>query len=305
MRRNIEKSSVASNIEQVVSWKEKQLGLFEQQAQKLQQKRRELEQEIHKLQQQLVGLDPQETLLKEQESSFGILEQEKMQEALLSGLKKSQKLIEERIGVLKEQRSKRSKQVQSLLDDPKFKEKIVEFEEFQNLQETLKSLPASYRSAVLQHHSQVRQDLQPIFQAASQPLDKSTQPMKSIGLVAAIEPNFETPEAMALLIPVPFEVYVSPKGGEDGLLEIVAFRCCGAITAALKKIGLKEASIQFETFQGFLSMQIWLGGVKLAGNIQQAFDMELDKVQKTANEFQATQLSFDVTWVNPVVLGGE
>lgn len=138
--------------------------------------------------------------------------------------------------------------------------------------------------------------------AADQPLPKADNTPKCVGIIASIEPDFLQPEAMAVLIPVPFSIYTEPNAGEDSLQQVLAYRCVGAITSALRKIGLQEASFNFGEYKGFLSVQVWLQGKKLNGDIRQSLSLEFQHMRDYTAELQSVRLSMEITWLDPELL---
>ena len=138
--------------------------------------------------------------------------------------------------------------------------------------------------------------------AAEQPLPKTDKSPKCIGIIASIDPDFIQPEAMAVLVPVPFSIYTEPSAEEDSLQKVLAFRCVGAITAALRKIGLTDVSINFGELKGYLSIQVWLGGKKLNGDIRQSISLEFQQLRDYASELQSVRLGMEVTWLDPELL---
>lgn len=138
--------------------------------------------------------------------------------------------------------------------------------------------------------------------AADQPLPKTDKPAKTIGIVASIEPDALQPEAMAILLPVPFSMYSDPSAGEDSLQQIFAYRAVGAVTSALRKIGLSDVSVNYGNHKGYLSIQVWLNGKKLNGDIRQSISMEFQQMRDYASELQAVRLNMEVTWLPPELL---
>ena len=76
----------------------------------------------------------------------------------------------------------------------------------------------------------------------------------------------------------------------------------GAITAALRKIGLTDVSINFGELKGYLSIQVWLGGKKLNGDIRQSISLEFQQLRDYASELQSVRLGMEVTWLDPELL---
>ena len=299
---SVERSDLVSQLKHAQDWGEQQANHWEQKQTELKRTIQQTEQEIARLQKRLVELNAQQTDLETQANRREADVANRMRKAIDEGLRAGAQTLSTRELLLQKQRKVRLQRVDNILKEPKFQEKIGEFRQFQETQNQLAHLPASYRNAILQHHKHVQKELEPIFMAADQPLPKTDKPVKSIGIVASIEPDFIQPEAMAILIPVPFEIYASPSAGEDTLQQVLAYRCVGAITSALRKIGLSDASVNYGDHKGYLSIQIWLNGKKLSGDIRQSISQEFQQMRDHASELQSVRLGMEVTWLPPELL---
>ena len=302
MTNNSNRSDLLVNLEQVRDWSTQQEVHCETKDVELTRQIQQSEQEIARLNQRLTDLRDQKTSLDEQVLRRQEEEIVRMKQALRTGLEAASQVIFTRNSLLSKQRKIRKDRLDSILKEPKYQEKILEYRQFQQTQAELASLPSSYRTAILQHHQTVRKELEPIFMVAEQPLPKTDKPAKVVGLVASIEPSYTNPEAMALILPVPFSVYTEPSGGDDSLAEVLAYRCCGAVTAALHKIGLREVSFHFADYEGYLSIQVWLNGKTINGDIKQSLFLEFEHLRNYTSELQAVRMAVDIAWVDPALL---
>lgn len=300
---SVPKSEISQLYDSVKDWKKQREKEISSQITDAKKRKKQLEDDIRKLQKQLQDTVSLEETLQVQQTNLDAEELQQMQQGLVKGLQASKQLLEQRNTLLQQSRKIRQDRVDSIVQESQYKELITEYQQFQKSQEQLQQLPVSYRQAILQHHANVRQQLQPIFLATTQPLVKTEKPAVSVGLVASIEPNFTEPEAMAIVLPVPFSVYTHPVAGDDSLVQVLSYRCCAAITAALKRVGLKQVSFHFEDFQGLLSIQLWLEKQKPSGDIKQALFLEMEKMRQQSSELRATNVHVDVSWVDPALFG--
>ena len=100
--------------------------------------------------------------------------------------------------------------------------------------------------------------------AADQPLPKTDKPAKSIGIVFGIEPDFIQPEAMAVLIPVPFEIFMPLRVLE----KILCNRCLRIdVSVPLHLLCVQDWIVRrlcnYGDHKGYLSIQVWLNGKKI------------------------------------------
>ncbi len=297
MSASTERSELVHQLKQVQEWGERQAAHWEQKQAELTRTIQQTEQDIQQLTKRLEELKAQKVDFEQQVSQRESEVVQRMKEAVRSGLQAAEETLVTRNVLLGQQRKQRQDRVENVLNEPKFQEKIAEYRQFQETKAQLLKLPSSYRNAILQHHEVVRKELEPIFMAADQPLPKTNKPAKSVGLIASIEPNFIQPEAMAVIVPVPFDIYTQPSAGEDNLQQVLAYRCVGAITSALHKIGLREVDFNFGEHNGYLSIQVWLEGKKLNGDIRQSISLEFQQLRDYASELQAIRLGVEVTWL--------
>jgi len=302
MSASTERSDLVNQLKQVQDWGQQQASHWEKKQSELTRTIQQTESDISQLTKRLEELRAQQTDFEQQGQKREGDIAKRMRQAISVGLESAAQTLDTRNLLLQKQRKIRQNRVENVLMEPKFQERITEFRQFQQTKEQLDQLPMSYRQAILQHHQTVRKELEPIFMAAEQPLPKTDKSPKCIGIIASIDPDFVQPEAMAVLLPVPFSIYTEPNSGEDSLHQVLTFRCVGAITAALRKIGLTDVSINFGELKGYLSIQVWLGGKKLNGDIRQSISLEFQQLRDYASELQSVRLGMEVTWLDPELL---
>ena len=302
MSASTERSDLVNQLKQVQDWGQQQATHWEKKQSELTRTIQQTELDIAQLTKRLEELRAQQIDFEQQGEKREEDVAKRMRQAISVGLESAAQTLDTRNLLLQKQRKIRQSRVDNVLKEPKFQERITEFRQFQQTKEQLGQLPVSYRKAILQHHQTVRTELEPIFMAAEQPLPKTDKSPKCIGIIASIDPDFVQPEAMAILVPVPFTIYTEPSAEEDSLQKVLAFRCVGAITAALRKIGLTDVSINFGELKGYLSIQVWLGGKKLNGDIRQSISLEFQQLRDYASELQSVRLGMEVTWLDPELL---
>ena len=298
------KSDLLNNLEQVIDWKEKRVETLNTQIESSEQLEERLGAELKTLQQRLEQAQIQRKEALEEQSRMVEEEREHFRIGISKGLEEGAKLIDERNIIYSNLKKARINQVEQLLKQPKFQEKITEYEEFQKNQNEFSRLPKSYQAAIRKHHEQVEKDLTPIFRALSEQLPPAKESKCIFGIVAAIDPSFDKPEAMAVVIPVPFSTYTDPSTEDEDLHQVIAYRICAGISGALHRIGVSNASIHYGDYKGFLSIQVWLEGQNLSGDIKQAISFELERIRTRSSELKAAQLGVDISWVESEMLAG-
>lgn len=298
------KSDLLDNLDQVTDWKMKKIQALDAQIEDATRKEERLESDLKTIQKNLEKVRERRLQVLEEKTRVSTEEKEHFQIGISKGLEEATKLIGARNEILQNLKKARENQVEQLLKQPKFQEKIAEYEQFQETEHELEKLPKSYQEAIRKHHEQVERELAPIFRALSEPLPSGKQTKRVFGLVAAIDPSFEKPEAMAVVVPVPFSTYTSPSSNAEELNQVIAYRMCAAISGALHRVGISNASIHYGEFKGCLSIQVWLEGQNISGDIKQAISLELERIRSRSSELKSVQLGIDIAWVDPEMLAG-
>lgn len=300
----MEKSDLLDNLEQVIDWKAKRVEALDTQIESSGELEEKLATEVKALQERLEQAQIQRKEAIEERSRLAEEENEHFRIGISKGLDEGATLIDERNVIYSNLKKARVNQVEQLLKQPQFQEKITEYEQFQKNEHEFSRLPKSYQAAIRKHHEQVESDLKPIFRALSEQLPPTKENKRIFGLVAAIDPSFDKPEAMAIVVPVSFSTYMAPSTEDEELHQVIAYRMCAAISGALYRIGVSNASIHYGDYNGFLSIQVWLEGQNISGDIKQAISLELERVRARSSELKAAQLGVDISWVESEMLAG-
>ena len=182
---------------------------------------------------------------------------------------------------------------------------VEEFSQFQKLMEEMQHFPESYRKAMLSHHQRVRKDLSPIFDSMNEPLQAADLNPGAISAVAFVDPPEGPPEALAILLPIGFEVYTDWAIGKETLKHKLLYRFNAALSGMLKKIGAPDAPIWEEDHNGFLMLSVYLGNSKVVGDVKNALLQEIEAMKKSASEMNSVQLRLDAIWLPPEVIALE
>ncbi len=196
--------------------------------------------------------------------------------------------------------------VAEMVADPDTARLVEEYEQFQQIEPTLANLPAGYRDAIRAHHDSVQRRLEPVFEATQAPLQPVDADRAAVTLVASLNPPEGSPEALALVLPVPFSVYEDwMERGED-LAAVLAYRIVAAVSAALAQVGVPDVAVQFAEYQGNLAVQVWFGDDAPQGDVREAVDAQLEALGEQASELRAARLELYTAWLDPrVVTGGD
>lgn len=297
------KSDLLDNLEQVNGWKIKKIQELDAQIEQAVQEEDKLEQDLKRLQERLQQVKISREKATEEKEKVSEEEKEHLWNGISKGLEEATKLIGARNEIFSNLKKARTNQIEQLLKQPKFQERVDEYEQFQATKQELEKLPKSYQEAILKHHEQVERDLAPIFKAFSEPLPSAKEQRRIFGFVASVSPSLEDLQTIVIIIPVPFSTYEKPSISED-LNQVIAYRVFSAIYGALHRIGILKPTIRYDDYQGYLFLQIWPNVQNVSGDIKQAIDLELEKLRSRASELKSVQLGIDIAWVDPEILAG-
>jgi hypothetical protein len=193
----------------------------------------------------------------------------------------------------------RERKVMELIESPEFNKLVKEYEEYQEVEVTLATLPESYAKAIQAHHANVTKELIPVFDAMAADVEEIDAAGVAVAVVASVDAQNGSPEALAVIIPVPFETCSKWTERAEDLASLVAYRVVGAVGAMLKEIGASNAPIQFAEYENALAIQVWLGDSDVQGNVQPVLEDLFDTLNGRAAELEASRLKISLVWLDP------
>jgi hypothetical protein len=293
---------ILKGIHEVGQWRRENLAELHRRQADVDRESAKLEADIAELQRQLDVCATLRAEFSEREAALPADETRRNREALLVGLDRERALIEARADALSRAGKAREDRVARLMEDAEIARLVDEFEQFGDVEPTLESLPAGYRSAILAHHDSVRRRLQPVFDAVAAELPPTGEPPAAFTIVAAVDPQEGTPDALGLIVPVHHDVAARwAERGED-LCSLIAYRIIGAVSGALADAGSADAPIQHSDYEGCLAIQVWLGDHPPRADIKEALAARFDRLREEASELRTTGLDVYLVWVSPDVV---
>ncbi len=296
------RSEMFGALEAVKMWRKTRESDYDQQSRALQLQEKELESQLASLQAKLENIREETVRMTRDRNSLEGQHVVRTRNAVLNGLESAQSLLESRDESLEKMVSARNKRIKSLISSAEFSAKVDEYAQFHEMMDNMKNFPESYRNAMLSHHGQVRTELDPIFDAMNEPLLDQELSKAAISAVAFVDPPEGPPEALAILLPVSFEVYTNWAGGNETLKHKLLYRINAAISGMLKKIGVPDAPIMEENYDGFLLITVYLGNTDVAADVKNALITEIDDLRRRSAELASVQLTMDAIWLPPEVI---
>ncbi len=287
------------SLEIVERWREETETEVTRQIKEIDEEEERLNANIAELQRQLKAVA---ALREEMQVRLAELDDEELariRDAVVSGLESEAPLLAERDQAWTDACAARSADVDALVQDPRVSALLEEYRQFAEVEPTLDLLPAGYRRALLAHHEEVKGELAPVIAAAQ--ADPDPLPLEDAGftLIASLDPPDGPPEALAVIVPVPFDTYSRWSEESEDLHSLIAYRVVGALSALLAEVGAADAPMQYAPYEGKLAIQVWLGDSEVTGDIRTSFEALIEELKHEAGELRVTRLMPYVVWLSP------
>jgi len=144
--------------------------------------------------------------------------------------------------------------------------------------------------------------LKPYLLAASAPPPSLDAPSAGIGVVISTDPPQGRPEALLVVLPVPFAVYGDATARPEDLCTLLAYRLVAAVHALLDEVGASEAMVRFAELHGSLALQVWLGELQVVPDLRDRFLEGVAGAVEGAPELEAAGIEVYAVWLTPDLL---
>jgi hypothetical protein len=255
--------------------------------------------EIADREQRLDALGQRKTEVEGHKASLPGEQLRRQRDASLKNLAGDRGLIAARGSLYGDAVKVRERRVTELIEQPEYNKLVGEYEEFQEIEVTLDTLPKSYRTAIESHHANVTKQLEPVFDAMAADIEQVDATAVSVAAIASIDAPDGVPEALAVIVPTPYEICSKWSERAEDLSTLIAYRVVGAIGGMLKAIGAADAPIQFAEYENALAIQVWLGDSEVQGNLKPVLEDLFDELNGKAAEFEAGRISIGLVWLDP------
>jgi len=226
--------------------------------------------------------------------------------AILSGLGTDAAAISERGSLYMAAVAARDANAASIMEQPGVAAKVQEFEEFEQRREALlSSLPKSYHAAILSQHDAVRAELQPLLDALSAEMEPVSDEVLDITLVASMDSVDGVPEALAVILPVSYQIHAAWDKRDEDLAALLAYRVVAAVSGALKQAGVPDAPVVYAPYEygdEQLAIQVWLKDSNVSASLEAALESEVERMASLAGELHTAGLRVAVTWQPPEII---
>jgi hypothetical protein len=290
---------LSTALEDIDRWRRESDAESDREHSEIKDEQERLRREIADREQRLDALSQRKSEVEFHKASLPEEQLRRQRESALKNLAGDRGVVAARGSLYGDTVKARERRVTELIESPKYNKLVKEFEDFQEAEMTLNTLPESYRGAIQAHHANVTKELAPVFDAMATDVEEVDAAGVAVAIVASVDAPNGTPEALAVIVPVPFETCSKwTERGED-LASLVAYRVVGAVGAMLQAIGASNAPIQYAEYENALAIQVWLGDSEVKGNVQPVLEDLFDSLNAKAAELEASRLCMSLVWLDP------
>jgi Tfp pilus assembly protein PilO len=290
-------------LEDIVRWRQESDADADREHNEITEEQARLDREITERQQSLAALATRKSEVEGDKEALPAEQLQRRREVVLKNLAGDRGLLAARGSLYGDQVKARERRVQDLIEKPQYNKLVTEYEEFQDVEMGLASLPKTYRQAILAHHSTVKAELAPVFDAMSAEIEPVDAQGIGVAIVGSIDaPDGAPPEALAIIIPTPFEACSKWSERAEDLASLIAYRVISCVGKMLHELGAADAPFQYAEYENALAIQVWLGDSEIKGNIARVLDDLIDEVNGKSAEFEAGRLRLEMVWVDPEVV---
>lgn len=297
--------AVIAVLNEITSWKSHADGEYAASISEIEREEDAARRAIEEAQRQLVALAALRREVQEKHAAAAEETERRESAALREGLQTDKALLTERAAALEAAITAREAILQKQLEDPDIAAAVTEYEKFVEVEPTLAALPPSYRKAILDHHDKVRRRLEPVIQASNAGPPDLGLGVQGVGVLFAADPPDSVPEALVVVLPVPFAIYRDWAERKEDLSAQLAYRTVAAVSRCLNAVNAGAAPIQYSELHGCLAIQVWLGDCDIQGELNDRALEEIGAVREEAEELRAAGIELYGLWVRPALLAEE
>jgi hypothetical protein len=144
--------------------------------------------------------------------------------------------------------------------------------------------------------------LEPYLRAAIAPPPSLGAPPAGVGVVISTDPPQGRPEALLVVLPVPWSVYAGATSRPEDLCTLLAYRLVAAVHALLGEVGAAEAVVRFADLHGSLALQVWLGDTQVVPDLRDRLLEGVAGSVEGAPELNAAGIEVYAVWLTPDIL---
>lgn len=216
------------------------------------------------------------------------------------GVERDRALIEARAAASAEAASRRDRELATGLDDPHVARAVAEYLEALEHSASLRGgLVAEPEHLV---SGETRACLAPYLSAAAAPPPSLPVALAGVGVIVSVDPVVGPPEALVVVVPVPWSVYTESVRRPEDLCTQLAYRMVAAVYGLLVDMGVPDAPVRFVEVHGSLGIQVWIGDHVLTGDLRERTLERVASAVEGVSELEAAAVEVYAVWLAPDLL---
>jgi hypothetical protein len=241
--------------------------------------------------------------LEERRAAFeaGVYKAER--EALGSGLNADRARFMRRAAAVRQAARARDAEIEAEMRAPEIVSAMQETERFQaEVEPTLPSLPPAYQRATLENHQRNLRRLAPYVDALNSITPRIEAEPEPIAVIACASPAEGRPEALVLVMPIPFAVYSEWAVRNEDIASMLAYRLVAAMHRLLRDLGTPTAVVEYVEVHGCLAIQAWLADHDLVGDLHERTLEHIGRAYEESPELVNAGVEIHAAWIRPELL---
>lgn len=223
--------------------------------------------------------------------------------AIREGLLSDRETVLARARALRDAAARREEDAAArLAAEPDLAAALGEVSRFREMQGELDRMPASYRQALQERYDRARRRLAPLAARLDAPPAALDVPAAGVGVVLAVEPPQGRPEALVLVLPVPFAVHREWASRPEDLATLLTYRTMAGVFMLLTAVGAADAPLQYLPVHGNLAVQVWLGDADVGADLRDRAVERLTMAWEDAPELETACLEVYLVHLRPDLL---
>lgn len=251
----------------------------------------------------IAALHVRRRALEERRTAYEACAYKAEREALGPGLNADRARFMRRAKAAGHAASARDAAIEAEMRAPEIITAMEESERFQaEVEPTLSSLPPAYQRATLENHERNLRRLAPYVDALNRVMPKIEVEPEPIAVIACASPAEGRPEALVLVLPMPFSVYSDWALRDEDLASMLAYRMVAAMHRLLGDLGTPMAVVEYVEVHGCLGIQAWLADHDVIGDIQERTLEHIGRAYEESPELVNAGVEIHAAWIRPELL---
>lgn len=236
----------------------------------------------------------------EEEERLVKLEQElvrRRRAAVRQALILDRTLLEDRAAALSEAQARRDAASSIGIDAPEVAAALTAWVEAREIAAGL--VPA--RPVVAPSREALKR-LEPYLQAAEAPPPMIHAAASGVGVLVSADPTTGPPEAIVLVLPVPWAVYAESAVRAEDLCTMLTYRLVTAVLGLLLELEAPNAPVRYVELHGCVAIQVWLGDHAISVDPKEPLLERIAAAVEDAPELEAAGVEVYAVWLTPDLL---